>query len=45
MNASFCKVRTKVPHSIWHFQFKNRYAIFQCNESHLDSLAVVIKAG
>ena len=32
MNASLCKVRTMVPHSIWHFCSKSRYAIFQCNE-------------
>ena len=28
VNASSCKVRTTVPHSIWHFRSKNRYAIF-----------------
>ena len=41
MNASFCKVRSTVPHSIWHFRSKNRYAIFQRNEYHLDSLLIV----
>ena len=41
VNASFCKVRTTVPHSIWHFRSKNRYAIFQCNEYYLDSLSIV----
>ena len=40
MNASFCKVRTTVPHSIWHLRSKNRSAIFQCNEYHLDSLTL-----
>ena len=28
----------KVPHSIWHFRSKTRYAICQCNEYNLDLL-------
>ena len=41
MNASFCKVHSTVPHSIWHFRSKNCDAIFQRNEYHLDSLLIV----
>ena len=38
VGAGFCRTRTTVPQSIWHFRSKNGYAIFHCYEYHLDSL-------
>ena len=41
VGARFCKTRTAVPHSIWHFRSEKGYAIFHCYEYHLDSLLQV----
>ena len=41
VGARFCKTRTMVPHSIWHFRSEKGYAIFHCYEYHLDSLSTV----